>query len=1095
MKPFQFIIRSIIYYRRQHLGLFLGMAISAAVLTGALIIGDSIQYSLEKLVGDRLGKTNYAVIGGSRFMDTTLAPKLESISKVPVAQVLMLKGIAINPATDARLNETFILGIDKTFNRISGSPLPELNADDAIINLNLADRLNLKPGDDLVIRVQSASIIPVNAPFSREPSPTIAIRLKIKAIANEDQAGMFNLSNSQTAVYNIFVSLGFLGDKMDLAGLSNILLIPDIQESLEVSAIEDSVQQVWSLKDMGLAVRKMQGTDTYDLISHRIFIDTIVQQVTDRMDLRYEEIVTYLVNDIGKGDKHTPYSFASAVSPAISGNNLSENEVILNRWTADDLGAGAGDSVVLAYYEIGPLRKLYETSQKFLVKEIIGNTARVDSTLMPKFPGLSEAGNCSDWDAGVPIDLKKIRDKDEIYWDEYRGTPKVILSLEKGKRMWRNPFGIATTMRFKESIISKDTLASILLTNIKPSDIGFQVVDVRSAGMSAAGNAVNFTELFLGMSFFVIAAGLLLTVLLYSLHFSRRSPETALLSGLGLSFKKILMLRVSESLLVILAGSIAGALLGILYNNALISGINTIWKDMVRMDMLRVHVTWKALLTGAVISMIFALIPVYIFTFRKLRKPVSLVIKGQTYRQHSIGLKKTRGYLHALILLAVALSLVIVSLVTGSTDSPLLYLISGSLFLLGGLAFIRGITVGHTTYRDTVVPTILTLSISNLKRNPGRSLAVIALLAVGTFTVILTGAYRKTYHGTEQIRKSGTGGYLLWARTISPVLFDLNSSDGKERLIEDDSNNLQGVRFLQFEKIDGDDASCLNLNQAQQPEILAVNPSEFDSTGAFSFVKVPAGSEGHPWLDLDRYINDSIFPAFADQTVLTYSLKKKAGDTLFYINESGKKIGLLITGSINNSIFQGNILISEQVFRKQFPSAGGSRVIMADGPVNKLDDISVVLSRSLADYGIDVMPAGERLAMFSSVENTYLSVFMALSGLGFIIGTIGLGIVLLRNIYERRKELALLLAVGYSRKGVFRLVFIENLFLLFAGWGIGMIAAIVGILPSLLSPSFDLQGGFIILLITGILVSGMVWIYFPLRSALSKPLIPVLRNE
>ena len=1093
MNPFKFIIRSIIYYRRQQMGLFLGMAISAAVLTGALIIGDSIQYSLEKLVGDRLGKTNYAVIGGSRFMDTTLAPKLENIIKVPVSQVLMLKGIAINPTTDTRLNEAFILGIDRSFNKISGSPLPDLYDDEALINIHLANRLNLKPGDDLVIRVQSASVIPVNAPFSREPSPTVAIRLKVKDIASEDQAGAFNLSNSQSAVYNIFVSLGFLGDKMDLNGLSNILLIPADDKPLEISAIEDSMQRVWSLKDMGLSIKKRQGS-TYDLISDRIFIDTVVQHVADRMDLRYEEIITYLVNDIGANGNHTPYSFASAVSPALSGKDLSENEVILNRWTADDLGARAGDSVDVAYYEIGPMRKLYETSQKFLVKEIIGNTSRVDSTLMPKFPGLSEAGNCSDWDAGVPIDLKKIRDKDEIYWDDYRGTPKLLLSLEKGKRMWKNPFGSATTMRFQESLNSQDKLTSVLLTNIKPSDLGFQIVDVRAAGLSAAENGVNFTELFLGMSFFVIVAGLLLTTLLYSLHFNRRSPETALLSGLGLSRRKIIMMRVSETLLVILAGSIAGALLGILYNYALIAGINTIWHDMVRMDMLKVHVTWSTLLSGALISMLFAFIPLYILTVRNLRKPVTTVLKSHTPGNSPFNRAKTWSYLPGMILLALSLIVVIISLVSGSTEDPLLYLISGALFLLSGLASAKKITGGNSSNR-AAVPTLRSLAISNLRRNPGRSLAVIALLAVGTFTVILTGAYRKTYHGSEEIRKSGTGGYLLWAETISPVLFDLNSSDGKDRLIQDDSNSLQGVRFIQFEKIDGDDASCLNLNQAQQPEILAVNPAEFDSTGAFSFVKLPAASAEHPWMELERHVNDSIFPAFADQTVLKYSLKKDVGDTLFYINEAGKKIGLVISGSLNNSIFQGNILISDKVFRKQFPSAGGSRIIMADGHVDRLEGISSVLSVSLADYGIDVVPASQRLATFNSVENTYLSVFMALSGLGLIIGTIGLGIILLRNVYERRMELALLLAMGYRRQRLFSLVFIENLFLLITGWVIGVLAALVGILPSLLSPSFNLQGGFIILLTLGIFVSGLLWIYFPLRSAMRKPLIPALRNE
>ena len=304
------------------------------------------------------------------------------------------------------------------------------------------------------------------------------------------------------------------------------------------------------------------------------------------------------------------------------------------------------------------------------------------------------------------------------------------------------------------------------------------------------------------------------------------------------------------------------------------------------------------------------------------------------------------------------------------------------------------------------------------------------------------------------------------------------------------------MRFLQFDRLEGDDASCLNLNQAQRPRILAVDPAVFDSAGAFSFVRLlPGISREHPWKGLDIIYNDSTFPAFADQNVIQYSLKKKLGDTLIYLNESGKVFRLVLAGAISNSVFQGNILVSDKVFRKQFPSSGGSKTILVDAPAEKQALISGVLTQSLIDYGIEITPTSQRLATFNSVENTYLTVFMALSGLGFIIGTIGLGIVLLRNVYERKQELALMLSLGYSQKQVFRIVFTENLCLLATGFFIGLLAALVGILPSLLSPAFNVQGGFLILLTAGIFLSGLLWIYFPLKSAMKKPLIPALRND
>ncbi len=1096
MTGFKYIIRSIFHYQKQHLALFCGMAVTAAVLTGAMIVGDSIRYSLGYMVETRLGKAQFAIVGGSRFMDAHLASQLARALHVPVSPVLMLKGIAINPDSGSRINKAGVIGIDSSFAEIPRSPVPVPADDEAVISLSIADRLSLRVGDELLLRVESVSLIPVNAPFAQEPAPTVAMRLKIIAIATDDQLGRLNLGNDQSYVYNVFVSLSFLGRKLGLAGLSNTMLVAGQNGVFTPSDIEDSLQTRWTLNDLGLSVIKRQKKGTYDLTSSRVFIDTAVQQVITRAGLPHEEVITYLVNDIGVNGNHTPYSFASAVSSSISGTTLKDNEVIINKWIAGDLGAGIGDSLKLSFYEIGPLRELRETSRDFIIGGIIDITSdHIDSSLMPRFQGLSEAGNCSDWDAGVPIDLKRIRDKDEKYWDDYRGTPKLLLSLDAGRKLWKNPFGSLTTMRFQESQVPEKELAAILLRGLKPSDIGLQVVEVRNEGALAAKNGVNFTELFLGMSFFVIVAGVLLTVLIYSLHFNGRITETALLSGLGFGTKTIILLRFAESSLVILMGSITGALLGILYNYALIAGLNSVWNEMIRTDMLLVHVRFSSLLSGAVFSIIIATLPVYLVTTKKLKQPVAGQLKGYTETSPVINRKKSRSVLSGYILLSLSLLLVIYSFVVSALDNAALYLSSAALFLSGFLFLVHGMLRYFRTSEDSR-PSIRKLAVKNLQRNPARSLSVIALLAVGTFTIALTGAFRKTFYGTENLRNSGTGGYLLWAETTSPVPFNLNSSEGKSRLIIDNIHDLHGVSFLQFNRLEGDDASCLNLNQAQRPRLLAVDPAVFDSAGAFSFVRLlPAISGEHPWKGLEISLNDSTYPAFADQNVLQYGLKKKLGDTLIYLNESGKVFRLVLSGALSNSVFQGNLLVSDKVFRQQFPSSGGSKTMLIDSPGEKLALISGVLTQSLIDYGIEISSTSQRLAAFNSVENTYLTVFMALSGLGFIIGTIGLGIILLRNVQERKQELALMISLGYSKRQVFRIVFTENLCLLAAGFFTGLMAALVGILPSLLSPSFNVQGGYLIMLTTVIFLSGLLWIYFPLKAALKKPLITALRGE
>jgi ABC-type antimicrobial peptide transport system permease subunit len=361
---------------------------------------------------------------------------------------------------------------------------------------------------------------------------------------------------------------------------------------------------------------------------------------------------------------------------------------------------------------------------------------------------------------------------------------------------------------------------------------------------------------------------------------------------------------------------------------------------------------------------------------------------------------------------------------------------------------------------------------------------------------MLTGAYRKTFIGSENLVKSGTGGYQLWVETSFPVVVNLNSEEGRNRLIAENDSDLYGVHFFQFISLEGDDASCLNLNQVQKPRILGVPSQEFDTRGAFSFARLAAGIDReHPWKALEKEYGSNIFPAFADQTVIHYGLKKSLGDTLVFLNEQGKPFRLILAGGLDNSIFQGNLLVSDSVLRAQFPSTGGSRIMLVETPPAKVELISEVLKNSLPDYGVEITTATTRLAQFNSVENTYLTVFMMLGGLGLLIGTFGLGLVLLRNIMERRHELALLIALGYRKKLLARLILTEYLFLLLAGVCCGSFSAFIAIMPSFLSPVFTLHPGYLVSIILMIVLSGSLWIFVSARYILHQDLITALRED
>jgi len=291
----------------------------------------------------------------------------------------------------------------------------------------------------------------------------------------------------------------------------------------------------------------------------------------------------------------------------------------------------------------------------------------------------------------------------------------------------------------------------------------------------------------------------------------------------------------------------------------------------------------------------------------------------------------------------------------------------------------------------------------------------------------------------------------------------------------------------------GDDASCLNLNQVQRPRVLGFKPDEFDKRAAFSFATLEETvDQDHPWLALNKDFGTDVIPAIADQTVILWGLKKAVGDTLLYKNEFGKTIKLLLIGGLNNSIFQGNILISDRNFQAHYPSVSGSNLILADG---ENEAFISTIEDQLQDHGPQVQKASERLAAFYSVENTYLNMFMLLGALGVMIGTLGLGIVLLRNMLERKKELALLKALGFQQKSIFRLIMIENLFLLLVGLISGVLAAVIGMLPSLFSDAFNMPLGFVLQVIIAILIFALLSIYIPAKLAMKQNLIESLKNE
>jgi ABC-type antimicrobial peptide transport system permease subunit len=206
-------------------------------------------------------------------------------------------------------------------------------------------------------------------------------------------------------------------------------------------------------------------------------------------------------------------------------------------------------------------------------------------------------------------------------------------------------------------------------------------------------------------------------------------------------------------------------------------------------------------------------------------------------------------------------------------------------------------------------------------------------------------------------------------------------------------------------------------------------------------------------------------------------------------------VKLRLVGALADSIFQGELVMAESQFVRIFPEWEGYRFFLVDASPDRAQVAGDVLESRLADFGLDAVPTAERLAGFHRVEYTYLSTFQTLGGLGLVLGTLGLGAVLLRNVLERRRELALLRALGYRKADFLTMVVAENVFLLVCGLASGALCALLAIAPTLIDRGGQFAVPSVARLLLGVLAVGLLASIGATAAALRSPLLPALRSE
>lgn len=1176
------VFRNLRYHARGNGAVLLGVAVGSAVLTGALLVGDSLRGSLRDRVERQLGDTD-AVAFLPRPVRVTRDDGTHITDGLPgkVTPVLLLPGslqASGDPATAPYLGRVTLLGVDERFapKGISGVNWTADRRTNArrgvfapiVLSARVAEKLGAKPGDRVKLGVESLAGLPRTSAFAKRDVDDVAKteELEVAAVLPADAPeNDFNLTPNPAAPLNVFVPILTLSRFVtgEPEPVATLLLAGGASASDLNSVLRKNLRA----EDYGLKFREIDkrfGAGGYVSVESTELIlpdakVAAIETAAKKLGLRAEPTVVYVADTLAHDKREIPYPIVAGLNPTAPAplgpflpkgvTALADGEVILLEWPNSELNRlPIGSKIRIAYFNPdvegeGKLEQKELTLRGYITFDSAvpapdRRPAARDRNLTPEIRGVTDdKANLFDWDRPPVLPKEKIRDRvpnrhpRNIFFTGNKATPMAYVNLATARELFKSKYGTDTSVRIAPAPgeALADTVKRLqgeLPAFLAPQDRHeFRFDPIRERLLTASKGGTDFGGLFLGFSCFLIAAALMLVGLLFRLSLDRRAKEVGLLLAAGFAVRRVRRLLLTEGLIVAAIGAAIGLAAGVAYNRLLLGVLLDLWPDSEVRAYLKPHVSPTSFALGFGATVLMALGALWWSVRGLVKVPPPALLRGETAFATDLA-KPPARWTKWLAVGALVVGIVLIA-AGGFVDNPdfraMTFFGGGGLLLTAALAsasvWMR--STRHALVNGRGASALAQLGARNAARNPGRSLLTAALLASAAFLLVAVESFRRQPDQEFLNKTGGSGGYNLIAETDLPIFNPFNSGLGRADLEKqlkrayapkdsDPDNPPETPAFLQA-KVElaaieevlplrvraGDDASCANLFQAARPRVLGVPESLLAGERRFKFYETRAKSpeeKANPWRLLERIDEHGAIPAFCEQNTAQWMLKKAVGDTLTMPGDDGKDVTFRIVGTLVDSPFQSELIVGEREFLRAFPTQTGYRAFLVRTAPGKEESVGKALEVGFRPNGLVATTARDRVASYQAVIGAYLSTFQLLGGFGLLLGVLGLAVVILRGVWERLGELALLRAVGYRTRALQFLVIVEHALLLVVGLGSGVLAALASVAPHVASGA-AVPWARLALMLAMVLCVGFVVASAATASILRVPVIPALRRE